>query len=155
MQTRDTKRWTVLTLVGAGLLALAGCGAPYVATTQMSGANENPPVTGTTSSGTATATLDGDELTVTGTFSGLSSDLQEVAGSAAHVHQAAMGANGPVVFSLTVTAGAGGRTGSFTGTRSLSGDEQKAFKDGLFYVNVHTVNYMGGEVRGQFVPTRQ
>jgi hypothetical protein len=152
MHMRYTMRWgAVLSLVGAGLLALAGCGEDkLVATTQLSGANENPPVTATSATGTATATLDGDELTVNGTFSNLSSDLQEVSGSAAHVHQAPVGQNGPIVFNLTVTVGADNRTGSYTGTKTLSPDEQDAFKAGEFYVNVHSVNYMGGEIRGQF-----
>ncbi|MFY0526349.1 CHRD domain-containing protein [Archangium gephyra] len=154
MHTRKTNRWTVLGMLGAGLLVLAGCGGQsYVATTQLSGANEVPPVT-TNANGVATATLDGDKLTVTGTFSGLQSNLQEVSGtgSAAHVHQAAQGTNGPVVFSLGVTTSEQ-RNGSYTGTKNLSKEEQEAFKGGLFYVNVHSVNAPGGEIRGQLIPT--
>ncbi len=154
MHTRFTKRWAVLTWVGAGLLGLIGCGNQTdVATTQLSGANEVPAVT-TSASGTATATLDGDELEVTGTFSGLGSALQEVSGSSIHVHNAPAGQNGPIVFNLIVTVGADGRTGSFTGTQKLNNEQQRAFRDGLLYVNVHTVNYMGGEIRGQFVPPK-
>lgn len=156
MRTRYTMRGAVLMGVGAALLALAGCGGgKYVATTALTGSNENPPVTGTSASGTATATLDGSELTVTGTFTGLSSDLQEVSGSAAHVHNAPAGQNGPIILNLDVTTGSDKRTGSFTGTKSLNSDEEEAFKTGQFYVNVHTVNFMGGEIRGQFVPSKQ
>jgi hypothetical protein len=156
MHMRHTMRWgAVLTLVGTGLLALTGCGETLVATTQLSGANEVPPVTATSATGTATATLDGDELTVNGTFSGLGSDLQEVSGSAAHVHRAAVGQNGPILFNLTVTAGADRRTGSYTGTKTLNSDERDAFKAGELYVNVHSVNYMGGEIRGQFASPKK
>lgn len=154
MHTRKTNRWTVLGMLGAGLLVLAGCGGKsYVATTQLSGNNEVPAVT-TTANGVATATLEGDKLTVTGTFSGLQSNLQEASGtgSAAHVHQAAQGTNGPVVFSLSITT-SDQRNGSYTGTKDLTDEQQEAFKDGLFYVNVHSVNNPGGEIRGQLIPT--
>ncbi|WP_043400071.1 CHRD domain-containing protein [Archangium violaceum] len=155
MHTRDTKRWTMLGVLGAGLLALAGCGSnSWVATTQLSGANEVPPTSvPATTMGTATATLDGDKLTVTGGFSGLQSNLQEVpdTGSSVHIHQAAQGVNGPVVFSLAVTT-TDQRNGSYTGTKDLSDEEQEAFKDGLFYVNIHTSGNPNGEIRGQFIP---
>jgi hypothetical protein len=154
MRTHDTKRWAVLTLVGAGLLVLAGCGSDkYVATTSLSGANEPTPVT-TTANGTATATLENGELTVTGAFSGLQSDLQEVSGSAAHVHQGAAGTNGGILFNLTITS-TDKRNGSFTGKASLDDEQQTAFQGGLLYVNVHTVQNPGGEIRGQFRPIKQ
>jgi hypothetical protein len=155
MNTRHTKRWgAVLTLVGAGLLALTGCGDDkYVATTQLTGANEVPAVT-TTATGSATATLDGDELTVIGTFNGLSSDLHEVSGSPAHVHQGAVGTNGPIIFNLTITS-TDRRNGSFTGSRDLSDEERQDFKNGLYYVNVHSATNQGGEIRGQLMPIQQ
>jgi hypothetical protein len=146
MHTRDTKRWAVLTWVAAGLL-MAGCGETSISTTQLSGANEVPPVTGTSATGAATATLEDDKLIVSGSFSGLTSALTE---DAAHVHQAPPGENGGIVFDLNVTPGADGRSGSFTGTRTLNETQRKAFKDGLFYVNIHSMNYPAGEIRGQF-----
>ncbi|AKI99843.1 CHRD domain-containing protein [Archangium gephyra] len=156
MHIRDTKRWMMLGVLGAGLLALAGCGSKsYVATTQLSGANEATPVT-TSATGIATATLDGKKLTITGTFSGLQSNLQVATGtgSSAHVHQGAQGTSGPPILDLTITS-TDQRNGSYTGTKDLSDDEQEAFKDGLLYINVHTVNNPGGEIRGQFIPTEE
>ncbi|WPB76264.1 CHRD domain-containing protein [Archangium violaceum] len=156
MHTCDTKRWMVLGVLGAGLLALAGCGSKsWVATTQLSGANEVPPTAApATTMGIATATLDGNTLTVTGTFTGLQSNLQVASGteSAAHVHQGAQGTNGPVVLDLTITT-SDQRNGSYTGTKNLSNDEQESFKGGLFYINVHTTGNPNGEIRGQFIPT--
>jgi hypothetical protein len=146
-------RQAVLTLLGAGLLGLIGCGGkPYVATVQLSGANEVPPVT-TNASGVATATLDGNELTITGTFSALQSNVQVASGtdSAAHIHQGAAGTKGGVVFDLAITT-TDQRNGSYTGTKELTREQQEAFKSGLFYVNVHTVNNPTGEIRGQLVP---
>lgn len=156
MHIRDTKRWAVLTSMAAGLL-LAGCGGKsYVATTQLSGGNEAPTPVSTSATGVATATLDGDELSVTGTFSGLDSPLHEESGSAAHVHLGDVGVAGPIVFNLiTTTTGTDARTGSFSGKKSLNKDEQTAFKNGGMYVNVHSENHPMGEIRGQFVPVAQ
>ncbi|HYO67658.1 MAG TPA: CHRD domain-containing protein, partial [Archangium sp.] len=70
-------------MLGAGLLALVGCGSKsWVATTQLSGANEVPPTSlPTTTMGIATAELKGDKLTITGTFRGLQSNLQVAPGT--------------------------------------------------------------------------
>lgn len=158
MHTRHTKRWgTVLMLVGAGLLALTGCGSDkYVAFSDLLGTNQVPAVT-TSASGSATATLDGDELTVTGTFKGLQSDLLEVSGSSAHIHKGAAGTapSSNIVFNLTVTVASDKRSGSFIGTRDLSDEEQQDFKNGLYYVNIHTTGNPGGEIRGQLIPVKQ
>ncbi|HLM48033.1 MAG TPA: CHRD domain-containing protein [Myxococcaceae bacterium] len=154
MQTRNMMRQAMLSLVGVGLLTLVGCGSTYVATSQLSGTNEAPNPVTTNASGTATATLDGNDLTVTGAFTGLQSDLMDVAGSSAHVHKGAAGTAGPVVFALTVTS-TDKRNGTFTGTKSLNSEEQTDFRNGLFYVNVHTTTNQGGEIRGQLVPVQQ
>ena len=130
-------------------LWLAGCGTTKADTT-LTGSQEVPPVT-TGAQGTATAELDGDELTVTGSFSNLSSDLNPVAGSAAHVHNAPEGQTGGIVFNLEVTS-TDNRSGTFRGSKTLSDEEKDLFEDGNFYVNVHSVNFPMGELRGQFKP---
>lgn len=147
-------RQAMLSLVGVGLLTLVGCGSTYVATSQLSGTNEAPNPVTTSAAGTATATLDGNDLVVTGGFNGLQSDLMDVAGSSAHVHKGAAGTAGPVIFALTVTS-TDKRNGTFTGTKSLTSEEQTDFRNGLYYVNVHTTANQGGEIRGQFVPLQQ
>ena len=154
MHMRDTKRSAMLSLVGAGLLMLVGCGGTkYEAFTTLTGANEPTPVT-TNANGASTATLDGDTLTVTGTFTALSSDLVDISGTSAHVHRGAAGTSGPVFFNLTVTS-TDKRNGSFNGTKKLNEEEQQDFKNGLLYVNVHTTTNQGGEIRGQFRPTEK
>ncbi|MBZ4416594.1 CHRD domain-containing protein [Myxococcus sp. RHSTA-1-4] len=144
---------TLARLAVPGLMACAlwftGCGTTEADTT-LSGSMEVPPVT-TEASGTATAELDGNELTVSGSFSNLGSDLFEVAGSSAHVHNAPEGQSGPIVFNLEVTT-SDNRNGTFKGKATLSDDEKDQFENGDFYVNVHTVNFNGGEIRGQFKP---
>ena len=154
MHMRDMKRAAMLSLVGVGLLTLVGCGSTYVATSQLSGTNEAPNPVTTSAAGTATATLDGNDLTVTGGFNGLQSNLMDVSGSSVHVHRGASGTAGPIVFNLTVTS-TDMRNGTFTGSKSLNSDEQEEFRKGLYYVNVHTANNPGGEIRGQFVPIQQ
>lgn len=154
MRMNHTMRQAVRMLVGVGIVGLVGCGGDaYVATAQLSGSNEAPAVN-TTASGTATAKLDGSELTVTGGFNGLSSNLYVVSGTSVHVHQGAAGTAGGIIFGLQVTS-TDQRNGTFSGTRKLSSDELTAFKNGLLYVNVHTTANQGGEIRGQFVPVPQ
>lgn len=143
MHRHDTKRWAVLALLGAGLLGMTGCGKTSISTTTLLGENEVPPVT-TSATGTANATLDGDELTVEGTYAGLSSALHQVSGSAAHVHNAPAGQKGGIVFNLNIS------NGSFSGSKTLTDAEKDAFEAGNFYVNIHTMNNMEGEIRGQF-----
>jgi len=104
-------------------------------------------------------TLTGNELSVRGTFSGLSSDLfqvgpeQDAEGnpqSAIHVHTGVAGENGPILRNLTVNpTGEDGRSGTFEGEFTLTEDELNSI-EGL-YVNLHTENFNGGEIRGQLV----
>lgn len=136
-------------LLGASLW-LVGCGSNKAEET-LSGAQEVPAVT-TSATGNVTAELDGSKLTVSGSFSGLSSDLLPVGGSPAHIHKAPKGENGPVVVPLVVVANADNRSGTFTVSATLSEDDQEAFSDGELYVNVHTTSNSGGELRAQLEP---
>lgn len=109
------------------------------------------PAVTTAATGSVTAELDGDTLQVDGEFSGLSSDLAPVSGSAAHVHKAPKGENGPILFNLVVES-SDNRSGTFTGSATLSEADQDAFRDGELYVNIHTVDHPGGEIRAQLEP---
>lgn len=146
--------------VGMCVLALSGCPAPTDALPDteptsfdfnLTGAQEVPSVD-TTATGEGTATLDDNQLTLEGSFEGLSSDLREVEGSSAHIHEAPAGENGPIVFNLDVTPGADNRSGTFEGTFDLTDEQVSAFEDGRYYVNVHTETFPGGEIRGQLEP---
>lgn len=150
MHGRLSGRLAVLAALGASLLWLTGCGNEKAEAT-LSGSNEVPSVD-TAATGNVTAELDGDTLKVNGTFTGLSSALHEVSGSAAHVHSAPKGSNGTIFFNLTVTPNADGRSGSFTGTKSMSDSDKQVFKDGGLYVNVHTDDNPNGEIRAQLEP---
>jgi hypothetical protein len=133
-------------------LVLAGCaqvqgtlphwmpGSNAVGVT-LSGAEEVPPVkTAASGSGSFRLTEDG---TVTGSVT-----TKGAAGTAAHIHQAAKGKNGPVIVPLDKK----GDTYSVAAGRKLTASQVKAWKDGELYVNVHSAAHKGGEVRGQIQP---
>ena len=119
---------------------------------ELAGRFEVPPVD-TDASGSATATLEGDTLTVTGDFDDLSSNLYDVDGSPAHIHVGDAGENGPIAFPLEVSADDDAQGGSFSLTQRLSTDEQAVFRAGGYYINVHTETYQDGEIRAQLSKT--
>lgn len=142
-----------LTSIALPMILLVGLfGYFVIAQTEadFSGLNEVPPVN-TSASGDVEAILDGDIITIEGSFEDLESDLFEVSGSAAHIHSAPAGENGPIIFNLNVTS-EDNRSGIFIGTEMLTDSQIDDFNNGMFYVNIHTVNNTGGEIRVQFVP---
>jgi len=117
---------------------MPGSGATRVT---LSGANEVPPVT-TSGSGSGSFRVGPD-----GAVSG-SVTTTGVPGTAAHIHQGAKGQNGPVIVPLTKN---GDTYITPTGAK-LTAAQLQAFKSGNTYVNVHTSQHKGGEVRGQLEP---
>ena len=66
---------------------------------------------------------------------------------AAHFHGPAMfGQNGPVVFGLPLGSPKIGSVGP------LDAQQQSDLLAGLWYVNIHSSQFPGGEIRGQVVP---
>jgi len=72
-----------------------------------------------------------------------------VAGTMAHIHEAAAGKNGPVVIPLSKS---GDSTWSVPAGAKLTDAQLSSFKAGNLYVNVHSAANPGGEVRGQLKP---
>lgn len=95
-------------------------------------------------SGEVSAVLDGNQLEVTGSFEGVSSPA-----TAAHIHQGAPGQAGPVVFELSVENAA---AGSVEGTVELSDEQIELLRDANLYVQIHTDQNPGGELRGWLWP---
>ena len=111
----------------------------------MTGAEEVPPVV-TGGTGTAIVTLDDvtGNVTVSGNFTGLTSNA-----TAAHIHgPAAPGANAGILITLSET---GGTSGAVTGSGMLSPANVTNMLNGLMYVNIHTSINPTGEIRGQIV----
>ena len=127
-------------LLGAAFLCLSGVAS--AASVTLSGANEVPPVQ-TSAMGTSTITV-AEDGAVVGTIK-----TTGIAGSAAHIHQGAVGQNGPVVVALT--KGMEGEWVIPAGTR-LTPEQVKSFKAGELYVNVHSEANKKGEIRAQLTP---
>lgn len=127
-------------MVMLGAFSATAMGADIKVT--LSGANEVPPVTtAAAGSGTVTVGMDG---AVSGGVS-----TSGIAATAAHIHEAAAGKNGPVVVPMTKSGdnmwviGAGAK---------LTEAQMASLKAGNLYVNVHSAANPGGELRGQLAP---
>jgi hypothetical protein len=70
-------------------------------------------------------------------------------GTVAHIHLAEPGKNGPPIITLNKTAP---DTWSVPDGSKLTDDQYKSFKDGNLYVNVHSAEHKGGEIRTQLKP---
>jgi hypothetical protein len=133
---------TLAGLVLAGLTSQAGI---FTFTATLTGADEVPP-NASIGSGNATAIFDStlNEFSIAGTFGGLASSA-----TAAHVHTGPAGVAGPVFLPLVVThATTGTVVGSTTGLNKFQIHD---LLFGNWYVNVHDVNFPGGEIRGQLI----
>jgi len=125
----------------AATLSLLGNSA-FAAELKLSGANEVPPVT-TSAAGTGSIAVAPD-----GAVSG-SVKSTGVEGTMAHIHTAAPGKNGPVIIPLT--KGADGEWAVPAGAK-LTDEQMKSYKAGDLYVNVHSAEHKGGEIRAQLKP---
>ncbi len=116
---------------------------PMLFVANLNGAQETPP-NNSTATGTATVLLSPDEQTarVSLNFSGLTS-----AQTNAHIHgPAAPGVVGNVLFPLP--------NGNFSDFLiSPSATDVQNLKNGQLYINVHSSNFLNGEIRGQFGAT--
>ncbi|MDP9107898.1 MAG: CHRD domain-containing protein [Pseudomonadota bacterium] len=106
---------------------------------KLTGAQEVPPVT-TMAAGTG-AIVVGADKSVSGSVT-----TTGIAGTAAHIHQGAMGVNGGVVVPLTKT---GDTTWSVPAGAKLTDEQYSAYQAGNMYVNVHSAANPNGEIRGQ------
>jgi len=136
-------------LVGALLFAVPSAHADPILVYQafLNGASENPP-NGTTGSGYGTVTLN-DAMTsfdVDLTWTGLTGNA-----AAGHIHgPAPVGVNAPVIFPFAIVPGT---SGHFTGTFAINATQLGWLQGGLLYMNLHTAQFPGGEIRGQLTAT--
>jgi hypothetical protein len=128
----------------------------YIASGDLLGANETPPVTtGTTGSFSLHYDVDQNQLAFNVTV--VPTPTTPITVTAAHIHVGAVGVPGPIVRHLDM--GLAGPT-LVTDSLTLSGiispaltaAEVNQMLQGQFYVNVHTTAHGGGEIRGQVEP---
>jgi CHRD domain len=101
-----------------------------------------PVVSSGTGEANAVFNKDTKILTVTITYSGLNAAL-----TAWHIHKAPAGSNGSVVFNF----GTPQPSGFVYSTTALTADQENDLTNSLYYVNLHTSAYTGGEIRGQLL----
>jgi hypothetical protein len=138
---RITKRSIARTLAAAGVAAAFSTFA-LAMDVKLSGDGEVPPVK-TSAMGSGNVTVKDDKsvtakITVTG-----------MTATAAHIHMAAAGANGPVIVPFTKTAD---NTFEAAPGAKMTDEQYAAYKAGNTYVNVHSAANPNGEVRAQLKP---
>lgn len=69
--------------------------------------------------------------------------------TAAHIHEGAPGANGPVIAPLFGSSGLFDPANPISGTLTLTPTQVAKLLAGDYYINVHTSDFPSGEVRGQ------
>lgn len=94
-----------------------------------------------TGQGSATAILDGSELTIAGSYGGL-----QGAANAAYLHESPVtGVRGPAILDLDVS---GGVEGSIAATLELTPEQVAALRDGRLYIQVHSEAAPDGNLWG-------
>ena len=131
------RRASLLILVGS----LCCAGSALAKDFTLRGEQEVPAVT---SAGSGRGSLMvNDDMTVRGTVT-----TSGLTGTMAHIHDGAMGMNGPVVITLEKV----GDTWAVPAGSKLTPEQFKHFKAGSLYVNVHTAANPKGEIRAQLEP---
>jgi hypothetical protein len=125
-----------------GQLAPAGVAVLFDA---VDGSQEVPPVTTPANALAATTLVDG---TSTFTVHVRSTGIDDA--TDAHVHRGFAGEAGPVVIPLEQDLEDLGHW--FVATVSLEPDQRADFDAGRWYLNLHTLDNLAGEIRGQLVP---
>ena len=106
----------------------------------LKGSSETPP-NASLASGTASSVYNTQTrvLLINVTYSGLTA-------TAAHIHKGAPGVSGPVIFGFTsITLPINYTTVAFDSTMEAD------LMSNLYYVNIHSAAYPGGEIRGQLI----
>jgi hypothetical protein len=137
---RAVRSVAIIPLIAAFLMA--GPAFAQDVSVSLTGGEETPPVT-TSATGQGTISVAKDH-TVSGSIK-----TSGIDGTMAHIHVGAPGKAGPPIVTLTKAA-----DGSWTvppGTK-LTDDQFASFTSGNLYVNVHSADHRGGEIRAQLKP---
>jgi hypothetical protein len=105
--------------------------------------DQEVPAVASTATGVGTLVIKNDK-SVSGSIK-----TSGIDGTVAHIHLAEPGKNGPPIITLNKTAD---NTWSVPEGSKLTDEQYKSFKDGNLYVNVHSAEHKGGEIRTQLKP---
>jgi len=139
---RHLLRWQPLAAALGVMFLSSGVACATDVNVSLSGAQEVPPVQ-TMATGSGTITINADK-TVSGHVT-----TKGISATAAHIHDGAMGKNGPVAVPL---AKSGEGEWNVPAGAKLSDAQYADFQKGDLYVNVHSAAHPDGEIRAQLKP---
>lgn len=117
------------------------------------GSNEVPAVM-TSGSGAIDIELNDNIIFLSGSFSNLQSPVNTNILGGVHIHFGSPNENGAVVFPLNANISPDGTSGIFLGAKNafeLTQSQLDDLRARKWYVNIHTMDNIGGELRGQVV----
>jgi hypothetical protein len=127
----------------AALLAMsAGIAGAADTKVVLTGAEETPPVT-TSATGNGTISVN-DDKSIAGGIT-----VKNLNATAAHIHLGGPGKKGPPVVTLDKVSG---DVWHVPAGSKLTDEQYASYKAGDLYINVHTAENKGGEIRGQIKP---
>ena len=136
----SSSRFAPVLLLSAAIAAMAVWAADV--SVRLTGDQEVPPVA-SAATGIGTLIFKNDK-SVSGSIK-----TTGIEGTVAHIHSAEPGKNGPPIITLTKTAD---NTWSVPEGAKLTDEQYKSFKEGNLYVNIHSAEHKGGEIRTQLKP---
>jgi hypothetical protein len=141
-QTVRRARRVAMSVLAIWFATAATCASGQEVKVVLSGNQEIPPVT-TAASGIAMITVGADRSMIGNvTITGMTVTV-------AHIHDAAAGANGPIIVPLTRTAD---NVWSVPAGTRLTDAQYESYKAGNLYLNIHSEAHRSGEIRGQIKP---
>lgn len=103
--------------------------------------NQEVPTNTSSSTGTSNITYEKNSNTLTYTI-----NYSGVTPTAMHFHKGAIGVSGPVALEVKAPY-----TSGMKGTLTLTDAQETDLLAGLWYLNIHSATFTGGEIRGQVV----
>jgi hypothetical protein len=137
-----SKRFSSLVIVAVFVFILSTTASAEIFHAYLEGRQEVPPVS---TSATGYARIFLNESAGTFTFRVVFNNLSSTQ-TASHIHVGAIGVAGPIVINL---GDVGGTSGVIVGSGTITPAQIAAMRQHQYYVNVHSTNNPGGEIRGQ------
>jgi hypothetical protein len=137
--TKSLRRFAVGALVMLIAATITSVAAADEVKFKLSGDNEVPPVSTMAVGNAAIYVL--PDMSVSGAVI-----TSGVVGTMAHIHRGALGVNGPVLITLEKS---GDNGWTVPAAAKLTEEQYRLYQAGELYINVHSADHKGGEIRGQ------